>query len=225
MHFKEQLEKDEVISSIISISKDEDTKYLVFATKKGLIKKTLLSEFENIRTSGKICINLKNNDELIGVKKTNGENMILLGTNLGRMVKFNESEIRCMGRTASGVKGVHLDEQSYCVCCEVVNEEDIILIVTENGYGKQNKVADFRATRRGSKGVKALNITEKNGIIVEVKVVHNQNELVIMTNSGMTMRMPINQINIMGRIMLIHSNIYWHYYYFFNYSKICFRYN
>ncbi len=194
------LEKNEVVNSIIQISEDEDTKYLVFATKKGLIKKTLLSEFESIRTSGKICINLKSNDELIDVKKTSGNNMILLGTNSGRMVKFNESEIRSMGRTASGVKGVNLDSNSFCVCCEVVNEEDIILLVTENGYGKQNKVADFRATRRGSKGVKALNITDKNGPIAAVKVVRNQNELVIMTDSGMTMRMPISQINVMGRI-------------------------
>ena len=193
------IEKDETISSILGISSKEDTKYLLFATKQGLVKKTSIEEFENIRTSGKICINLKENDELIAVKRTNGNNYILLGSETGRMVKFHEDKIRAMGRTASGVKGINLDG-SKCVCAEVVDEDNKILLVTEKGYGKKTLVSDFRETSRGSKGVKALNITEKNGNIAAVKVVDENKELVIMTNTGTTMRMTLDQINTLGRV-------------------------
>ena len=193
------IEKDETISSILGISSKEDTKYLLFATKQGLVKKTSIEEFANIRTSGKICINLKENDELIAVKRTNGNNYILLGSETGRMVKFHEDKIRAMGRTASGVKGINLDG-SKCVCAEIVDEDNKILLVTEKGYGKKTLVSDFRETSRGSKGVKALNITEKNGNIAAVKVVDENKELVIMTNTGTTMRMTLDQINTLGRV-------------------------
>lgn len=193
------LEKEETISSILGISSKEDVKYLLFVTKQGLVKKTAIEEFSNIRTSGKICINLKDNDELIAVKPTNGNNYILLGSETGRMVKFKEDKIRAMGRTASGVKGINLDG-SKCICAEVVNEEDKILLVTVKGYGKKTLVSDFRETSRGSKGVKALNITDKNGNIASVKVVEEDKELVIMTNTGTTMRMTLDQINTLGRV-------------------------
>lgn len=194
-----QIEKNESISSMISISPNDEAKFLLFATKKGLVKKTAISEFENIRTSGKISISLRDSDELIAVKKTNGENYILLGSDNGRMVKFKEEHIRAMGRTASGVKGINLDG-GKCVCAEVVTEEDKILLVTEKGYGKKTLVSDFRETSRGSKGVKALNITDKNGNIASVKVVDEDKELVIMSNTGTTMRMTLEQINTLGRV-------------------------
>ncbi len=194
-----QIEKDEKINSIIKIDKEEQAKYLLFATKKGIVKKTLLSEFDNIRTSGKLCINLKDNDELLDVKKTNGENIILLGSDKGRMVKFLENEIRSMGRTATGVKGINLENGS-CICAEVVNEESIILLVTENGYGKRTKVCDFRQTKRGSKGVKSLNITEKNGNLVSAKVAEEDKDVIIMTNAGITIKLPIEQISLLGRV-------------------------
>ncbi len=194
-----QIEKNESISSMISISPNDEAKFLLFATKKGLVKKTAISEFENIRTSGKISISLRDSDELIAVKKTNGENYILLGSDNGRMVKFKEEHIRAMGRTASGVKGINLDG-GKCVCAEVVTEEDKILLVTEKGYGKKTLVSDFRETSRGSKGVKALNITDKNGNIASVKVVDENKELVIMSNTGTTMRMTLEQINTLGRV-------------------------
>mgnify|MGYP001623717722 FL=1 len=193
------IEKDETISAILGISSKEDTKYLLFVTKHGLVKKTSIEEFANIRTSGKICINLKESDELIAVKRTNGDNYILLGSETGRMVKFKEDKIRAMGRTASGVKGINLDG-SKCVCAEVVNEDDKILLVTEKGYGKKTLVSEFRETSRGSKGVKALNITDKNGNIAAVKVVDEDKELVIMTNTGTTMRTTLDQINTLGRV-------------------------
>lgn len=194
-----QVEKDERVNAVIQISREEECKYLLFATEGGVVKKTLISEFSNIRNSGKICISLRENDKLIDVKKTTGNDLVLLGSDSGRMVKFNEDEIRVMGRTASGVRGISLDG-SKCICSEIVKEDDTILLVTEKGYGKQTKVSEYRQTRRGSKGVKAMNITEKNGNLVSVKIVYEGKELVIMTNSGMTMRMPLEQISLLGRV-------------------------
>lgn len=194
-----QIEKEEKVNAVININKEDDCKYLLFATRQGIVKKTLISEFENIRNSGKICITLREDDELIDVKKTDGNSLVLLGSDSGRMVKFNENEIRVMGRTASGVRGINL-EDSKCICCEIVSEDDLILLVTEKGYGKQTYVREYRQTKRGSKGVKAMNITDKNGSLVAVKIVTPDKELVIMTDSGMTMRMPIDQISVLGRV-------------------------
>ena len=194
-----QVEKDERVNAVIQINREEECKYLLFATEGGVVKKTLISEFSNIRNSGKICISLRDNDKLIDVKKTTGNDLVLLGSDSGRMVKFNEDEIRVMGRTASGVRGISLDG-SKCICSEIVTEDDTILLVTEKGYGKQTKVSEYRQTRRGSKGVKAMNITDKNGNLVSVKIVQDNQELVIMTNSGMTMRMPLDQISLLGRV-------------------------
>ena len=192
------LEKDEFINSIISIEKDTDKEYLFFATKKGIVKKTNINEFENIRTSGKICISLKDNDELIGVKLTSKNDLILLGSSTGKLVKFQENEIRAMGRTAAGVKGINLDGGN-CICLEVVNEDNTILVVTELGYGKQTLVSQYRQTKRGSKGVKALNTTEKNGMLVSVKLSDENKDLILMTNIGTTIKIPINQISKLGR--------------------------
>ena len=195
-----QIDKDERISSMIKIFANDDKKYLLFVTKYGIIKKTGLTQFESIRQNGKIAITFKENDELIAVKKTGGEDMVLIGSSEGRMVKFTEDEIRDMGRTASGVKGIDLENDAIVVGAEVVSNDDNILLVTENGYGKQTKVADFRQTRRGSKGVKALNITDKNGKIADFKVIGDANDVIIVTDSGMIMRMPISQISVLGRI-------------------------
>ncbi len=196
-----QIEKDESINSLVTISKDEESKYLMFVTKKGIVKKTNISEFDSIRTNGKICISLKENDELISVRKTSGNDLVLLGSNSGRMVKFNESQIRVMGRTASGVRGINLEDGKFnCIGAEIATDDDKILIVTEKGYGKQTNVCEYRTTSRGSKGVKALNITEKNGPIASFKLVTENSDVVIITNTGMTIRLPIEQISILGRV-------------------------
>ena len=195
------IEKDERVNSIIPVSQSEtDVDYLFFATKEGIVKKTLLSEFENIRNSGKICINLKETDELAGVKKVKKGDYILLASDAGRMVRFNETDVRVMGRTASGVRGINLEKENKCICLEVVKDDDNILLITEKGYGKQTKVLEYRQTKRGSKGVKALNITEKNGILSAVKLVVPENDVIIMTNQGMVVRIPINQISELGRV-------------------------
>ena len=194
-----QIDKDEMVNSVIRVVKEDSDKYLLFATKKGLVKKTSVSEFSNIRQNGKICITLKENDELISVRKSSGNNEILLGSNNGRIVRFNESEIREMGRSASGVRGINLGSDECCIGAEVVNNDDNILIVTENGYGKQTNVRNFRETKRGSKGVKSLNITEKNGKLQVFKLAVPNTDVIIVSTSGTIMRMPIDQITVLGR--------------------------
>ncbi len=193
------VEKDEKISNIIKLNVENKEKYLILATKQGLIKRTNLEEFDSIRSTGKICIKLKDNDELIGVKKTNGDSNILLASSTGRMNVFNENEIRVMGRTASGVKGINLGDAS-CVSMENVEDSDNILIVTENGYGKKTLISEYRKTKRGSKGVKALNITEKNGNIASIKKVKDDNDLMIITNQGIIIRLPLDQVSQLGRV-------------------------
>ena len=193
-----QIEKDETICSMLKISTSDNINYLAFATKNGIVKRTPISEFENIRNSGKIAITLKEDDELLAVKPTSGSEMIMMASDSGRMVKFKEDNVRVMGRTAAGVRGINLAD-SKCISLEVVRDDDIILIVTEKGYGKKSRVNDYRETNRGSKGVKAINITEKNGNIVAVKLIYGDKDAILMTNSGMTMRMSLDQISILGR--------------------------
>ena len=196
-----QVDKDEMVNSIIKVTKDEieTVNNLIFVTKSGLVKRTSLEEFKNIRQSGKICITLKEDDELIAVKKTTGNDFVLLGSSNGRMVKFNENDVRIMGRTASGVKGIELDDSS-CIGAEIASEDDIVIIVTKKGYGKQTIVRDYRETKRGSKGVKALSITDKNGDIASFKIARPDTDIVIITDAGMVMRMPLDQISVLGRV-------------------------
>lgn len=196
-----QLEKEENISSIVSLSADnEEHKYLVFVTKNGVIKRTELSEFDNIRKSGKIAITLKEDDELIYVGVTTGNDEIAIGANNGRMVRFNEDEVRVMGRSASGVKGIELVD-SKVIGAEVIKPNQLILIVTENGYGKKSEIEEYRLTHRGSKGVKALNITDKNGMMVALKCVNPDDDydLMIMTDSGIIIKLPLEQVSTLKR--------------------------
>ena len=193
------IEKEEKVSTFMSISSEDDCKYLLFATKKGLVKRTDVREFDNIRKTGKLCISLKETDELVDVKKTDGECDVMLASSLGKMALFNESEIRIMGRTASGVKGINLDG-GICVSLETTKESDNIILVTEKGYGKKTVISEFRKTRRGSKGVKALNVTEKNGNIVAIKRVIDGCDLMLITDSGIIIRIPVDQISQLGRV-------------------------
>ena len=195
-----QIEKGEKINSIISVGNETDNKYLVFATKSGLVKKTPLSEYSNIRSSGKIAISLRDDDELIDVKISDGNNKVILGSTSGRMVVFNENEIRPMGRTATGVRGINLEGGYYCTGMEVGNDSDNLLIVTKYGYGKKTLISEYRMTKRGSKGVKALNVTDKNGEMIAHKIVNNENDLLIITEEGMTIRMGVDQISQLGRV-------------------------
>ena len=195
------LEKDEFIRSIINVDKDDkDTKYLVFATKRGLVKRTEVKEFENIRASGKIAILLKEDDELINVQKSNGECEVIIGASNGRAVRFKETEIRAMGRNTSGVKGIDVDG-SIVVGCEVIYdaENQQMLVVTEKGYGKKTNVSEYRLTHRGSKGVKTLNITEKNGNLVSIRSVTGEEDLLLITDKGIIIRLSLEQISTLKR--------------------------
>ena len=192
------IEKEEKITSLLKISTEEENKYLIFATKKGIAKKTLISEFDNIRNSGKIAIGLREEDELISVRKTDGTKEIMIATTNGRMVRFDEEQLRLLGRTASGVTAVKTDDAT-CVGMEVVNENQNILIVTRKGYGKKTLVSEYRKSNRGSKGVKALNVTEKNGMIVNFKTVYNDSDLIICTNKGTIIRLDLDNVSTLGR--------------------------
>ena len=188
------LDKDEKVTSLLKISNDDEYKCLVFATKNGLIKRTDISEFDSIRTNGKKFITLKDNDELVSVKKTTGNDEILMASSNGRMVRFNESAVRIMGRSASGVRGINLDGM------EIVEPNEYVLVITEKGYGKKTPVDEYRITNRGGKGVKTVNITEKNGSIVSFKTVDDSKDLMIITDSGIIIRLAVDKISTMSRV-------------------------
>ncbi len=193
------IEKDEVVKVMLKVATDEESKFIVFCTQNGIVKRTNISEFNNIRKSGKLAITLREGDELIAAKKTSGENEILIAASNGRMVRFDENETRVMGRSASGVKGIDI-EDGICVGCEVATDSEQILVVTAKGYGKKTDLNEYRKTHRGSKGVKALNITEKNGNLVAFKTVNGDEDLMIMTNSGVIIRLPLEQVSQTGRV-------------------------
>ena len=193
------LDKDEKVTSLLKISNDDEYKCLVFATKNGLIKRTDISEFDSIRNNGKKFITLKDNDELVSVKKTTGNDEILMASSNGRMVRFNESAVRIMGRSASGVRGINLDG-GILVGMEIVEPNEYVLVITEKGYGKKTPVDEYRITNRGGKGVKTVNITEKNGSIVSFKTVDDSKDLMIITDSGIIIRLAVDKISTMSRV-------------------------
>ena len=193
------LDKDEKVTSLLKISNDDEYKCLVFATKSGLIKKTDISEFDSIRNNGKKFITLKDDDELVSVKKTTGNDEILMASSNGRMVRFNEDAVRIMGRSASGVRGINLDG-GILVGMEIVEPNEYVLVITEKGYGKKTPVDEYRITNRGGKGVKTVNITEKNGSIVSFKTVDDSKDLMIITDSGIIIRLAVDKISTMSRV-------------------------
>ena len=193
------LEKEEVVTTMLKIDREENSKYIVFCTQNGLVKRTNIKEFNSIRKNGKIAITLKDNDELISVRKTTGQDQIFMCSSNGRMARFGEEEIRIMGRTASGVRGINLTDD-ICVGTEVSEPGKMLLVVTENGYGKKTTMDEYRETKRGSKGVKTLNITEKNGRIVGFKSTDNEKDLMIITENGIIIRMSVDAISQMGRV-------------------------
>ena len=194
------IEKDEKINNILLDDGNENNKYLVITTKNGLIKRTDVHEFENIRKNGKIAITLKENDEVLSVHFTNGNEDVVIASNNGRMIRFNENEIRVMGRTASGVKGIELTDNCFCVGSEIAKEGQDVLVVTEKGYGKRTDINEYRLTHRGSKGVKTLNITDKNGTIVAFKTVTEDKDLMIITDQGIVIRISLEKVSKMSRV-------------------------
>lgn len=193
------LNKDERITSTIVVNDKTEDEYLTFVTKKGLIKRTKKEEYDNIRSNGKIAINLREDDELIAVRKTNGNEDILIGASNGKVIRFNEKKLRTMSRNSSGVRGMKLEDDEFVIGAEIVENDKKVLIVTEYGYGKKTEIEEYRITQRGGKGVKTLNVTQKNGNLVSLRTVSEDEELIIITDLGMTIRIPINQISTSGR--------------------------
>jgi DNA gyrase subunit A len=190
------LDDGETLAAVAKISDFDSEDFLFFATKKGVVKRTPVSDFMNIRTTGIKAINLRDNDELLAVRLTDGNRDVILGASNGKAIRFHESTARAMGRVASGVRGILLtEEQDEVVGFTVVTEErNQILVVTENGYGKRTEASEYRQQNRGGKGVKTLNITEKNGLLVKLRSVIGDEDLIITTNKGMIIRLPIEQI-------------------------------
>ena len=193
------LDKDEKVNTMLRGKLDDVNKCLIFSTRDGLVKRTKISEFINIRQSGKLAITLKENDELISVKTTEGNSQILMCSSNGRMVRFDENQIRIMGRTAAGVRGINLGDDK-CVGTEISEPGKLLLVVSEKGYGKKTPIEDYRETKRGSKGVKTINISEKTGKIIGFKSTDNDKDLMIISNNGIIIRMDVNNISQMGRV-------------------------
>ena len=195
------------IYAFIRATKLKDPEYneshnIVFATKNGLVKKTRLSEYSRPRANGVIAINLREDDQLIGAILTEGDSEVILADRNGRAIRFNESTIRTMGRSATGVKGMTLsstDDEIVGMICMRTSADDDVLVVSEQGMGKRSKLEDYRVTNRGGKGVKTMNITEKTGKLIAIKNVNDSNDLVIINKSGIMLRMKVSSLRVMGR--------------------------
>ena len=193
------IESEEKILSIISIDDYEEGKYLFFATKQGVVKKTPVKEFASIRQNGKKAILMREDDELIGVKLTNGDDLILLSSDNAKMVVFKENNVRSMSRNSTGVKGMDLGENDHVISLSTSNEGKYILSISENGYGKMSLGESYRITSRGSKGVITMNVTEKTGRLVQTKAVNGDEDILVITEQGVVIRTSLKQVAISGR--------------------------
>ena len=194
-----QLEKDEKVKTFVAVKRDNnEKKFVFFVTKDGICKRVPLEEFDSIRQTGKIAISLKEDDELVSVKLTTGEDEIIIGAANGKAVRFNEDSVRAMGRTAAGVKGMNVDDSCVVGAC-IASEGKYILAVSLNGYGKKSEIDEYRITSRGAKGVKTININEKNGDLVGIKAVNGDEDCMIMTNDGIVIRISLDKVSIQGR--------------------------
>ncbi len=192
------IDKEEKVKALVPVKRESESAYLLFVTKNGLVKRTPMSEFDSIRQNGKIAITLKEDDELMGVKETTGDDEIIIAGSNGKAVRFHEDGIRPMGRTASGVKGFNVDG-SEVVGLATSRDGTHLLAVSQNGYGKRTPIEEYRLTTRGAKGVKTINITEKTGDLVSVRAVNGDEDAMIVTNSGIIIRISVGDIGIYSR--------------------------
>lgn len=201
------IEPDDAINAVLRVKNFNDEEFLnshnvMFATKNGIIKKTCLKEYSRPRTNGVIAINILDDDKVVGVRLTNGNNEIILANRNGRAIRFNEQDVRTMGRVATGVRGMTLDggdDEVVGMVCVNEPETETIMVVSENGYGKRTDIEDYRKTKRGAKGVKTLAVTEKTGRLVAIKVVTDENDLMIINKSGILIRLKVSEVRVMGR--------------------------
>ncbi|EFQ47975.1 DNA gyrase subunit A [Lactobacillus iners] len=194
-----QLEKGEKVQAVVKIATNDTNKYLMFVTKYGIVKRISISEFTNIRRSGLIALNLRENDELSNVLLTDGSQNILIGTRLGYAVIFNENEVRTMGRVASGVRGIKLRANDYVVGSSIVDDHSEVLVISEKGYGKRTLASEYPIKSRGCMGVKTANVTEKNGPLVGVTVVDGSEDLMLITDAGVIIRLEVDGVSQTGR--------------------------
>ena len=202
------IEPDDAINVCLRIKNLNDPEfcrnhYVIFCTKNGIIKKTCLTEYSRPRANGVNAITIREDDRVIAVRLTNGDNEIILANRHGRAIRFHESKVRAMGRTATGVRGMTIDEDGsdevVGMVCVNDPKTETIMVVSEQGYGKRSDIEDYRVTNRGAKGVKTLNITDKTGKLVAIKVVTDANDLMIINKSGITIRLKVADVRIMGR--------------------------
>lgn len=197
------IDSAEKIQAIISVEgKAEAGKYLFFTTLKGTVKRTAVTAFSNIRSNGLIAISLKEDDELVNVVTTNGNQKMIIGTHAGYSVTFDENTVRDMGRTASGVRGIRLRENDYVVGAAILDENKEVLVITENGYGKRTKASEYPVKGRGGKGIKTANITEKNGPLAGLTTVNGDEDILLITNKGVIIRFNVDSVSQTGRATL-----------------------
>lgn len=194
-----EIEKGEWVNAIIPVEEFVDDWFLFFTTKEGISKRSPLSSFANIRNNGLIALNLREGDELISVRLTDGSKEMIIGTKNGLLIRFPETDVRSMGRTATGVKGISLSDDDEVVGMEVLEESAEILVVTKNGYGKRTPSEEYRRQGRGGKGIKTCNITDKNGDLVTMKAVTGEEDLMLITTGGVLIRIPVSSISMTGR--------------------------
>lgn len=195
-----QLQPDEQVKAVINIRKEKTDGYLFMATKRGIVKKTALSEYANIRKTGLQAINLREDDDLIEVKLTNNENDIFLVTKNGMCIRFNEKDVRPTGRASMGVIGMTIDDTDEIVAMQLDTQGAKLLIVSENGLGKRTEISEFTTQHRGGKGVKCYKIVEKTGLVIGAKSVNDNNEIMLITKAGIIIRMAVESISTLGRI-------------------------
>ena len=195
------LSEGEEVRTLVKVSKDSDAKFAFFVTKQGLVKRVQMSEFDSIRQNGKIAITLREDDELITVRMTDGDNEIIIGGSNGKAIRFKETEVRAMGRNASGVIGFDVDGGSV-VGIATDRSGSQILAITEKGYGKRTDMSEYRLTKRGAKGVKTINVTDKNGPLINLRAVNGDEEVLIISSDGTVIRTEVENIGVYGRSTL-----------------------
>ena len=195
-----QLSADEKIATLIPIDGNDENEYLLLATKKGIVKKTKREEFKNINKSGLIAIGLRDDDELIGVELTDGKQEVLLVTKEGMSIRFDENDIRYMGRTAMGVKGITLSKEDFVVSMNLCSKGTDVLVVSKNGFGKRTNIEEYRSQIRAGKGIKTYNISEKTGTIVGADMVNEDDEIMIINSDGVLIIIRVNEISLFGRV-------------------------
>ena len=194
------LEKEEHVTAMIPLREFEEDKYLTMVTKRGFVKKTKLTEYDTNRKGGLIAVGLRDDDELISVNLTDGSKSIIIGTKNGMCIRFDESDVRPMGRGASGVTGIRMREDDDVIGAGVTDEDAVLLTITENGYGKKTAVSEFKVQFRGGKGVTGYKITEKTGLIAGMSIVNNENDIMLITTEGVVIRMDVAEISEFGRV-------------------------